>query len=132
MIQGQAGRRKGSELCLDLGRQLSPYRRPEEYRDGGGEQIIPQSTGAIDQIRNQVRCQHRCRIGHGHMQPNPEVGKRVCPPNGVGGTSLRDHQAGAGQHAVTRRLLYCLINRYRKAEIVGRDDQPPVQPTILR
>jgi hypothetical protein len=66
------------------------------------------------------------------MQPNPETGKRVCPPHGVGRTSLRDHQTGAGQHAVTRRLLYCHINRDRQTEIVGRDDQPPVQPTILR
>ncbi len=122
VVEGQAGGRKGRELCFDLGGKLPPYVRSQEG-EAGADHIVAKPPVVVDQVGQLLGRQHRPAIDQHEMKPDPQARQSLGALDRVGHGRARDHQAGRTQYTVAVRLLDRLVDCTIGAEIVGGNDQ---------
>ena len=123
MIQRQPGICEGLELRPNLPRELAANGWSEEEANAGGEKIGRQITGAVNQMGNLVRPQHRSATGHNQMQPDPQVRQSVSAHHGVGRGGCSDHPARGVEDASAMGLLNRAVDTERNPKIIAGDDQ---------
>ena len=131
MVQRQAGAGEGFELGLDLGGQLAADAGPEEDLGAQRRKVGAEQPLARHQVRQLGWRQHRPAFDQHEVKPHAQPRRPLGPRHGVVTARSGDHQAGRRQDTVAMADLDRLIDLFRRAEVVGGDDQPPGQETIM-
>ena len=132
MVEREAGRPERLELGADLGGKQAPHPRREEIAQAGADLVVGETPVRADQATDLVRRQHRAAVDQHKMQPDAQARQPLRPRHRVGRGGRADHQARAGQDAITAGRLNRLVDRDVAAEIVSRDDQPSCRRCVTQ
>ena len=123
VIESEAGAREGGELRADFRLQLPAGGGFEKKSHASAKHVAVHASVGGGDFGDQLRIERRPAIGEHDVQSDAQVGQIARTSNGVVGGGRRHHETGRIQGLRAVRLLDGLVDRFVKAEIIGRYDQ---------